>query len=693
MAIKPTIDELQKQLEITQKMLELERENEELLQKQANLKEKIANKEAESLVEQKALLEDLKKLTTNPQDLQIIAAQQEQINKDLEKQVELIKTIVDDEKKRAENVKNLKTELDNIRKASLNQGKVLANLLGINESDKDSLIFKILSDPKTVFEGFGKEAGKTGTGMQALGSMAKNASFSFALEIKKLSQEAFKQYDIASSQLNKATGAAGALNGLLSDTARGSLRFGISFAEAGKAIEGLFNNLNTFNSLSKSTQDVLVRNVGKLEQLGIASSESAKQIGTLSQIMGQSDIQSSKTINQMAMLGVAIGKSPQQISQDFAQASDKLAGYGKNMINVFKNLEIQSKATGVAVGDLISVTEKYLTFEGAATAAGKLNAALGGNFINTMELLEASAEDPAKAIDLLRRRMDEAGVSFNEMSFFEKRMIADAAGFRSIEEATRVLSMSNAEREKSIKADAERLATQERLDKAIEKSIPVQKKLELIFANLAVTMAPIVETLSDITSQVLEMIDNPVGTFFLQTATAAGALATVLNPVAATIGGIVYGLYKLHDALLKPHSPILFDTLKELPNTFNNIGISSKMTTTEIEKASNSLARLNNSSLPIASNGGMLRTQNLKTLEDTGKIISNIGIEKTMNTMKIISNNINQQQTIPSYPNNTTVEVHIGADRVKDLVSKVVNKQTINSLTSPATLDPASKLR
>jgi hypothetical protein len=112
--------------------------------------------------------------------------------------------------------------------------------------------------------------------------------------------------------------------------------------------------------------------------------------------------------------------------------------------------------------------------------------------------------------------------------------------------------------------------------------------------------------------------------------------------------------------------------------------------TSEILKAGNSLSQLNKSTVPMTTVNG----QNMRSIEDASKAIANIDVEKTINTMKIITSNINQQQVnLASAPNNTVVEVHIGTDKVKDLVSKVVSRQTTNTLTTPATLEPATNLR
>lgn len=441
--------------------------------------------------------------------------EQEQINLDIEK--EKLKAIRDTKDVNSEEYQNaLQSYVQQVKDLEIKKKSLeISEKLGQQTKDIISATTGISARWKETF--FGKLLDKDSDSIKNMTVISKsikdtiniqNVVGSTLMKIQEATAVAFQQYDQAATGIAKVAGANSKLLDVLEKTSRGSTVYGISFQQAGKAIESLYGSLNTFTNLSKVSQEQLTISVAKLDKLGISGDQAAKQIGTLTQIMGMSEVQAGKTSEQLAGFALAIGKSPQQISQDFAGASNQLAAYGNNMINVFKDLEAQSKATGVALGDLISIAEKFQTFEGAAQAAGKLNAALGGGFINAMELLEASAQNPAAAIDLLRTRLNEAGMSFDQMSFYEKKMIADAAGFKTIEEASRVLSMTNAEAEKAAKADAERANQQKLVNEAIERAIPIQEKLSMIAANFAIVMGPVVDGVSLFLSGMTKIIDE-----------------------------------------------------------------------------------------------------------------------------------------------------------------------------------------
>jgi len=498
------------------KIKALQRVNELLKQSQDYQEKRLKDLQLE-----KELLEANAKFLDSKQEnldafvrLQQIEIEELQIEIDKKKEILKIElesaTLTDDQKKakleeyllEEKKLLNLKEQRDISAKLGEQTKDIISSTMGISARWKETFFGKLLD-----------KDGDSLKNMKAISASMKdtftlqNIAGSTLMKVQEATAMAFYKYDQAASSLAKLAGANEQLLGVLQATSRGATAYGISFAEAGKAVESLYSELNTFSNLNAGVQQQLTLSVAKLDRLGISGQQSSKQIATLTQIMGMSEVQAAKTSEQLAGFALAIGKTPQQVSQDFAAASNQLSAYGGNMVNVFKDLEVQSKATGVAVGDLISIAEKFQTFEGAAQAAGKLNAALGGGFINSMELLEASADNPAKAIDLLRTRLDEAGLSFDQMSFYEKKMIADAAGFKTIEEASRVLSMSNAEAEAAAKVNAERANQQELLNKAIERAIPIQEKIELLMANFAIAVGPVVEQVTSFLSFVLELID------------------------------------------------------------------------------------------------------------------------------------------------------------------------------------------
>lgn len=629
---------------------------------------------------------ELKKAETNRD----IARLFEEINNSKEKGVDLTNDEINKLRTYSEELdKIVETEKDlQIAKGA---GNKLGNLLGFDENKKSDLVYQMFKNPKQVFGQVGESIDKFGGGVKGIFTMI---GITLAKEVVNQTIEAFKQYDQAAASLAKVAGANEQLQSVLSNTARGATAYGISFAQAGKAIEGLYTELNTFSNLSQAAQEQLVISTAKLEKLGISSQQSAKQIATLTQIMGMTETQAAKTSEELAGFALAIGRSPTQVASDFAAASERLGAYGNKMVDVFKNLETQAKGTGVALSDLLRIAEKFQTFEGAATAAGKLNAALGGGFVNAMELLEASAEDPSKAIDLLRTRLNDAGLAFNQLSFYEQKLIADAGGFKSVEEASRILSMTNAEAERAAAADAERANQQQLLNDAIQRSIPIQEKIQLLMANLAIVMGPVVDAVSGLISMFTMLVDNPIGGFLLKIGLAIGLIFTPVGWLGAAVYALGLAFEYLHDIILKPHSPILFNVLKDLSGVFGGMtsslnGLDGQMNRTlgNMNKFEGSVKGIASSfeALPDSISVTTPQLDKLNTsMEVTSKItdatkqsvdsINNLNTEKANQLVNVMS---------PQQPNVTVtptinqpapeVKVYIGGEPIKNAVNKVMN--------------------
>jgi hypothetical protein len=131
---------------------------------------------------------------------------------------------------------------------------------------------------------------------------------------------------------------------------------------------------------------------------------------------------------------------------------------------------------------ILTMTDKFDTFEGAATQAGKLNAALGGNFVNAMDLMMAT--DPVERFEMLRGSLDEAGLSFDDMSYYQRKFYADSLGLESVGDLALMMSgnmealgaetqQTSADYADAAARAAEMASVQESLKAVLQSLIPV----------------------------------------------------------------------------------------------------------------------------------------------------------------------------------------------------------------------------
>jgi len=240
---------------------------------------------------------------------------------------------------------------------------------------------------------------------------------------------------------NQATGSPGAFNDVINDAASRTLAFGISAADAGKNFETLFKTVRDFADLTPQAQIEVTETTSLLRKMGFGADASAQNILFLTKAMGASATDASKFNVGLMVLSQNLNMPIGELTKGFTAAQKVLAASAQTAEEVqfqFAQLAAQSKATNISIDRLVQVAQKFDTFETAATQVGKLNAMLGGPFLSTVEMV--SATNPAERIQQLASALDQAGKSFNDMAYFERKAIADAAGLADVNELALLMS-------------------------------------------------------------------------------------------------------------------------------------------------------------------------------------------------------------------------------------------------------------
>ena len=128
---------------------------------------------------------------------------------------------------------------------------------------------------------------------------------------------------------------------------------------------------------------------------------------------------------------------------------------------------------------VLNITNKFDTFEGAAEQAGKLNAALGGNFVNAMDLMMAT--DPAERFSMIRDSILDAGLSFDSMSYYQKQFYTESLGLSDVGDLALMLSGNMDTLGAATNQSAAELIAQK--EKAQE-NMKIQEKLKSVFIEM-----------------------------------------------------------------------------------------------------------------------------------------------------------------------------------------------------------------
>jgi hypothetical protein len=380
------------------------------------------------------------------------------------------------QKEHIESVNNLENAADN-----------LFGLLGVSEKWKKTFIGSLADGTKSADQLSMKMsllAGKikqTFTVANLLGStLMKMQEASLALAITQ---------DTAIADFNKMTGAAGKLNNAIVTLQRTNHQFALSNQDVASAQTALFVSMSNFTGLNEKTQHRLTETTAKLELIGISAQTTAQNMDFLTKALGMSTQGSERLQQELLATAAQLKLPPAAIMEGFAQAAPSLAKHGKQMSTVFKNLAAQSKATGIAIQTLIGITEKFDTFEGAADAAGRLNAVLGGDLLNSVELLMANEDE---RIEMLNDTIKLSGKSWATLNKFERQAIATAAGISDMDVAARLF---NPNLEGMTKAQKDAILSEEEYNKMLKEAIPLAKKFAAAAMSLALTFRPIVDLL------------------------------------------------------------------------------------------------------------------------------------------------------------------------------------------------------
>lgn len=405
-------------------------------------------------------------------------------------------------------IKNDNDALEGQKKYGAAQKQVLkgmADALGMGREYKETFLGAIVELNKGLNSADLKEREKA---MAALADNfqrffnLQNAALGIFSKVYGSTVDLFKNFDKAQASLAAATGQGREFNDVLYDVGRNTALYGVSMADAGKAIGTLVNQTSYFGSLSKTQQVNIAGTVSMMEKLGVSASDSAAIFQNLNQGLGMTGDQAINMQRDLAMAGVGIGVSAGEITKNFNASLKTLMVYGKESVNVFKGLQAAAKAAGVEVSTLLTIAGKFDTFAGAAEGVGKMNALLGTQLSTTQMLMMTEDE----RIRTLVESVQAQGIAFGDMDKYTQRAIANAAGITDMAEANRIFGMSldeYDENERKLKASTD---AQKQFEDAVSKTVPVLDKFKLLGAQIIVTLEPFFEILSKLADRMTEWL-------------------------------------------------------------------------------------------------------------------------------------------------------------------------------------------
>ncbi len=193
---------------------------------------------------------------------------------------------------------------------------------------------------------------------------------------------------------------------------------------------------------NKGQTAALTSLVALLQRTGVEASDTIGIFNTLNSGLDMNVRDVVQFKQELVGLGRSLGIG-NRIFKGAAATLDNLQGFSNNAGESFKRLAIEATAAGMSTDELAKFAASFDDFDTAARSVQGLNAVLGETVFDFTEIQQTPIED---RLQLIRDRLQEAGISFNDLSFRQRRAFAEfMPGGKSVAELGKLLSQNTAE--------------------------------------------------------------------------------------------------------------------------------------------------------------------------------------------------------------------------------------------------------
>jgi len=374
-------------------------------------------------------------------------------------------------------------------------GSELLRVAGVGKDFNDTVLGKITDSFAFVLTQVG-EIGKriSAAKFDSWGIASEAIVQKMAGTVSTVTKELFFAQDRLRAEFFKSTGALSEFYQETRTVAEEMRRAGLGMESWYRAFPILRNSMAEFRATTSEGRKELQRFVGSVEEAWGAGQQATKVMSFFTDAMGQSGTRAIETTRSFIDLARGLNMDVNAALTDLAATAPLVSMWGSRTQDVLRGLQEQSAATGVSMQRLVGVAEQFSTFEGAADAAGKLNAILGQTIFSSIDMIFMEHQE---RIEHIHGMLGQVGIAWGDLQAYEQRAIATTLNFGSVAEAaqvfTRSLEVQNREAQ-------EAKARQEALSDAIRTSQTFFVRLTNTMRQLAVDMEPLAEKLGTVLS-------------------------------------------------------------------------------------------------------------------------------------------------------------------------------------------------
>jgi len=445
-------------------------------------------------------------------------------------------------------------------------------------------------------------------------SSAANIAGSTMMKVQERTITMITQIDRSDVALRSATGAskqfAQGLQSAYQD--RAIKRMAASYEELSRMQQTVYSLSRQYSSQSAQERLQIDRLAMSAQRAGISYEDFATVVDKSTRIFGD---KSTAAIKRLYSSAVSIGELPSRYVKMYINSLDTLAQYsGPRAVKVLQQLGAVAKATAIDSRALIGVTQQFDTFEGAASSVARLNAALGGPYLNSIRMLKA---DEGERLMMLKEMWRNTNMNWDSLGRFQKRLIATASGFKSLAAASAFFKgdmdkfkkltqeqEKNAEsQQKLINAGASLVTIAQRLGRAFEEFggfaqsiLPWVRALAKLLNNMTPTMMALSVAGFKVASAIAAIGARASAAQIATKGLAAGfaGFGTSLVTAIPLIGMAMYAIYRLNDAMTEENSPQAYTLPNQYAMGMQRMATAAKMAGPELENFSSQSKTISN---------------------------------------------------------------------------------------------------
>jgi hypothetical protein len=395
---------------------------------------------------------------------------------------------------------------------------------------------------KNFFKGLGH--GLMQVGHSALKALHPLGLFSTAVNsIKDETMALMKAQNELMASFAKSTGQLGDYQQRILTTREENTEFYVTLEGSEKANRNLIKGFKHFTLMSESAKDELASYTAQMAIMGVESETTTDLMNTSFTSLNLTMAESKAMMGKLYKAAVLLGTGQEELMQEFKASMPVLAIFGDKADDVFLRLAGSAKAAGTSTGDLLGVMNQFDTFQGAAESVSKLNAILGGQYLNSLEMTKMI--DPSDRLRALAVAMDRSNRSWATMSERQKQAAASAINITDMALANQILGTSVADLDAQVSAvDGLGALSPEEMAAAAEAMTNFSEKLNATFESFTVLVGPLLWLVGSLLSVFIAIVgvfkDDPFDILIIGL---IGALAAgkAFNLMMAATSGLLGG--------------------------------------------------------------------------------------------------------------------------------------------------------